>query len=420
MPRETLSGRGLAYWTDGKDERILYVTPGYRLIALEARTGNPIKSFGEDGVVDLKLNDDQKIDLETGEIGLASAPVVARDVIIIGAAFKNSGIPKSKTNNKGYVRGFDVRTGKRLWIFHTIPLKGEFGYDTWERGSAEYTGNAGAWTQMSVDEDLGLAYLPVELPTGDYYGGDRPGSNLFGETLVAVDLKTGKRKWHYQLVHHGMWDFDISCAPLLADINVDGRAVKAVAQATKQGFLYVFNRETGQPVWPIVERPVEVGNTPGEWYSPTQPFPTKPPAFSRNGVSTGRFDRFHSGTPRRSSPDRLEISHRARLHARSGEQAGRSDRNSRPGNCRRRGELGRQFLRSRYPHALRACLQCLPLALWADPPAIAGRVGSRLHQGHSGAEFRSGVRRWAKPDGKRSPAHQAAIWHDYRRQPRQG
>ncbi len=283
-PRD-VSGRGLAYWTDGKDERILYVTPGYRLIALEARTGNPIKSFGEDGVVDLKLNDDQKIDLETGEIGLASAPVVARDVIIIGAAFKNSGIPKSKTNNKGYVRGFDVRTGKRLWIFHTIPLKGEFGYDTWERGSAEYTGNAGAWTQMSVDEDLGLAYLPVELPTGDYYGGDRPGSNLFGETLVAVDLKTGKRKWHYQLVHHGMWDFDVSCAPLLADINVDGRAVKVVAQATKQGFLYVFNRETGQPVWPIVERPVEVGNTPGEWYSPTQPFPTKPPAFSRNGVS---------------------------------------------------------------------------------------------------------------------------------------
>ncbi len=280
-----VSGRGLAYWTDGKDERILYVTPGYRLIALEARTGNPIKSFGEDGVVDLKLNDDQKIDLETGEIGLASAPVVARDVIIIGAAFKNSGIPRSKTNNKGYVRGFDVRTGKRLWIFHTIPLKGEYGYDTWEKGSAEYTGNAGAWTQISVDEDLGLAYLPVELPTGDYYGGDRPGSNLFGETLVAVDLKTGKRKWHYQLVHHGMWDFDISCAPLLADINVDGRAVKVVAQATKQGFLYVFNRETGQPVWPIVERPVEVGNTPGEWYSPTQPFPTKPPAFSRNGVS---------------------------------------------------------------------------------------------------------------------------------------
>jgi quinoprotein glucose dehydrogenase len=280
-----LSGRGLAYWTDGKEERILYVTPGYRLIALDARTGNRITSFGEQGVVDLKLNDDQNIDLETSDIGLQSAPVVAKDVIIIGAAFENSGIPKSKHNNKGYVRGFDVRTGKRLWIFHTIPLKGEFGYDTWEKGSAEYTGNAGVWTQISVDEDLGLAYLPVELPTGDYYGGDRHGNGLFGETLVAVDLKTGKRKWHYQLVHHGMWDFDVSCAPLLADITVDGRTIKAVAQATKQGFLYVFNRETGQPIWPIVERPVEVGNTPGEWYSPTQPFPTKPPAFSRNSVS---------------------------------------------------------------------------------------------------------------------------------------
>ncbi|MGD0965743.1 MAG: PQQ-binding-like beta-propeller repeat protein [Candidatus Acidiferrales bacterium] len=283
-PRD-LSGRGLAYWTDGKQERILYVTPGYRLIALDAKTGNHIASFGENGVVDLKLNDDQNIDLETGEIGLESAPVVARDVVIIGAAFTNSGTPKSKHNNRGYVRGFDVRTGKRLWIFHTIPLKGEFGYDTWEKDSAEYTGNAGAWTQVSVDEDLGLAYLPVELPTGDYYGGDRPGNGLFGETLVAVDLKTGDRKWHYQLVHHGMWDFDISCAPLLADIRVDGRTIQAVAQASKQGFLYVFDRETGQPVWPIVERPVEVGHTPGEWYSPTQPFPTKPPAFSRNGVS---------------------------------------------------------------------------------------------------------------------------------------
>jgi quinoprotein glucose dehydrogenase len=283
-PRD-LSGRGLAYWTDGNQERILYVTPGYRLIALDAKTGNRAAGFGENGVVDLKLNDDQNIDLETGEIGLASAPVVAKDVIIIGAAFQNSGIPKSKSNNKGYVRGFDVRTGKRLWIFHTIPLKGEFGYDTWEKGSAEYTGNAGMWTQVSVDEQLGLAYLPIELPTGDYYGGDRPGKGLFGETLVAVDLKTGKRKWHYQLVHHGMWDFDISCAPLLADIIVAGRPIKAVAQATKQGFLYVFDRETGRPVWPIVERPVEVGTTPGEWYSPTQPFPAKPPAFSRNGVS---------------------------------------------------------------------------------------------------------------------------------------
>ena len=239
------------------------------------------------GAVDLKLNDDQTIlpDLTTGEIGLQSAPVVAKDTVIIGAAFREGMTPKSMRNNKGYVRGFDVRTGKRLWIFHTIPMKGEFGYDTWEKGSAEYTGNTGVWTQITVDEQLGLVYLPVESPTGDYYGGHRPGNNLFGESLVCVDLKTGQRKWHFQLVHHPLWDMDISSAPILADITVDGKPMKAVAQPTKQGFLYVFDRVTGKPVWPIPEQPVEEGNVPGEWYSPTQPIPTKPPAYSRNGVS---------------------------------------------------------------------------------------------------------------------------------------
>ena len=194
--------------------------------------------------------------------------------------------PRTMRNNKGYVRGFDVRTGKRLWIFHTIPLKGESGYDTWENGSAEYTGNTGVWTQITVDEQLGLVYLPVESPTGDYYGGHRPGTNLYGESLVCVDLKTGQRKWHYQLVHHPLWDMDISSAPMLADITVDGRAVKAVAQPTKQGFLYVLDRVSGKPVWPIPEQAVEKGNVPGEWYSPTQPIPSKPRAYSRNGCSS--------------------------------------------------------------------------------------------------------------------------------------
>jgi len=283
-PRQ-LSGRGLAYWTDGKEERVLYVTPGYRLICLDAKTGGLVKSFGKDGVVDLKLDDDQTIALIDGEIGLQSAPIVARDTIIIGAAFREGMTPKSMHNNKGYVRGFDVRTGKRLWIFHTIPMKSEPGYETWEKGSAEYTGNTGVWTQVTVDEQLGLVYLPVESPTGDYYGGHRPGNDLYGESLVCVDLKTGQRKWFYQLVHHPLWDMDISSAPLLADINVNGRAIKAVAQPTKQGILYVFDRVTGQPVWPIEERPVEKGNVEGEWYSPTQPFPTKPPPYSRNGVT---------------------------------------------------------------------------------------------------------------------------------------
>lgn len=294
-PRQ-LSGRGLAYWSDGVDERIFYVTPGFRLICLNAKTGQRVPSFGENGIVDLKLGDDQEIsdwnsnhewvpNTETGEIGIQSAPVVAGNTVIVGAAFREGMTPRSMRNNKGYARGFDVRTGKRLWIFHTIPKKGEFGYDTWDKGSAEYTGNTGVWSQVTVDEKLSLAYLPVESPTSDFYGGHRPGNNLFGETLVCVDLKTGERKWHFQLVHHPLWDMDISSAPILADITVDGKPVKAVAQPTKQGFLYMFDRVTGKPIWPMPEKPVEVGNVPGEWYSPTQPIPTKPPAYSRNGVS---------------------------------------------------------------------------------------------------------------------------------------
>jgi quinoprotein glucose dehydrogenase len=271
-PRQ-LSGRGLAYWTDGREERILYVTPGYRLVALDAKTGAPIANFGKSGVVDLKLEDDQVMDLITGEIGLHSTPIVAGNTVIIGAAHLSGGVPRGKSNEKGYVRGYDVKTGKRMWIFHTIPRPGEYGNDTWLNDSWSYTGNAGSWGQISVDEQLGMAYLPIELPTGDYYGGHRPGNNLFGESIVAVDLKTGQRKWHYQLVHHGIWDHDIPCAPILADITVNGRTIKALAQPTKQAFLYVFDRVTGKPIWPIEERPVEQGDVPGEWYAATQPFP---------------------------------------------------------------------------------------------------------------------------------------------------
>src|SRR5579863_6772784 len=290
-PRK-LSGRGLAYWTNGREERILYVTPGYRLIALDAKTGLPIPSFGKAGVVDLKLDDDQDIDLITGEVGLHAAPTVAGDTVIVGAAHLAGGVPKSKSNVKGYVRGFDVKTGKRLWIFHTIPKSGEFGYNTWENDSAEYTGNTGVWAQISVDEELGLVYLPVELPTGDYYGGHRPGNGLFGESIVAVDLKTGQRKWHYQLVHHGIWDWDIPCAPILVDFTLNGRVVKAVAQPTKQSILYVFDRATGQPIWPIEEKPVPQGDVPGEKYSPTQPIPSKPPAYGRTGTSVDELINF--------------------------------------------------------------------------------------------------------------------------------
>jgi len=287
-PRQ-LSGRGLSYWTDGKgDDRILYVTTGYRLVALNAKTGTRISSFGKDGIVDMKVGalvgKGEQIDLETGEIGLHSTPTVAKDVVIVGSSFREGLTVKTHNNTKGLVRAWDVRSGKLLWTFNTIPRPGEFGADTWEKESWAINGNTGVWSQITVDEEAGLVYLPVEDPTSDLYGGHRPGNNLFGDSLVCVDLKTGQRKWHYQIVHHPIWDLDMPAAPLLADINVNGKPIKAVAQATKQGFLFVFDRITGQPIWPIEEKPVPQTDVPGEKTSPTQPIPTKPPPYSRGGV----------------------------------------------------------------------------------------------------------------------------------------
>jgi quinoprotein glucose dehydrogenase len=279
-----LSGRGVAYWTDGQnDERIFFVTMGYQLVGLDAKTGYPLQDFGNQGIIDLKLDADQDIDPLSGEIGWNGAPVVAKNVVMVGSAHRPGGVPPSYRNIKGSARAFDVRTGNRQWMFRTIPKPGEFGNETWEENSWEYTGNTGIWTQFSVDDELGIVYLPVEAPTGDYFGGHRPGDNLFGESLVAVDVETGERIWHFQFVHHPIWDYDIPCAPILVDITVDGTPIKAVAQPTKQGWVYVFDRITGEPVWPIEERPVPQGNVPTEWYSPTQPFPTKPPPFERAG-----------------------------------------------------------------------------------------------------------------------------------------
>jgi quinoprotein glucose dehydrogenase len=285
-PRQ-LSGRGVAYWTDGRgDERILYNTTGYRLVALNAKTGQPIASFGNQGVVDLKSGAirgaDQQIDLESGEIGIHSTPTVAGNTVIIGAAFREGMTVNTHNNTKGLVRAFDVRTGKQLWRFNTIPRPGEFGNETWEENSWSYNGNTGVWTQISVDEELGLAYLPIETPTSDFYGGHRPGNNLFAESIVAVDLKTGQRRWHYQLVHHPIWNFDNCCASLLADVTVNGKPRKVLAQPSKLAWLYVLDRATGEPIWPIEEKEVPKSEVPGEKTSPTQPHPTKPPAYARN------------------------------------------------------------------------------------------------------------------------------------------
>ena len=280
------SGRGVAYWTDGVDARIILITPGYQMVSLDAASGVPDPRFGRGGIVDLKQGLDRAIDPLHDKIGSSSPPMVVGDVIVVGAALPQGSAPPTKEMPPGHVRGYDARTGERLWIFHTIPQPGEFGHETWEEDSWKYTGNAGVWTTFSADPELGYVYLPTELGTGDYYGGHRPGDNLFSNSLVCLDAATGERVWHYQLVHHGIWDYDLPAAPILADITVDGRAVKAVAQVTKQGFTYVFDRVTGEPVWPIEERPVAASAVAGERTAATQPHPTWPLPFDRQGVST--------------------------------------------------------------------------------------------------------------------------------------
>lgn len=284
VPRQN-SGRGVAYWSSpeiGKD-RVIYITPSFQLIALEAKTGHLVADFGENGVVDLKKG--LGVDTLTSTIGSTSPPIIVNGVIIMGASFPVGLAPASKNQVRGDIMGYDVKTGKQLWIFHTIPQKGEEGNETWEKDSWKYTGNAGAWAPLTADPELGYVYLPLEAATGDFYGGHRPGNNLFSQSLVCLDAKTGKKVWHYQLIHHDIWDYDLPAPPILADINVDGKPIKAVVQVTKQAFTFVFDRITGKPVWPIEERPVPQSDVKGEWTSPTQPFPTKPAAFDRQGYA---------------------------------------------------------------------------------------------------------------------------------------
>lgn len=276
------SGRGVAYWRDDDFERIYLISPGYHLVALDPKTGRPDPAFGSDGIVDLFEGLGRPVD---GGIGSSSPPIVSHGIIVVGAALLPGGAPPTKENPPGHVRGFDAHTGEQKWIFHTIPQPGDFGHETWENDSWSYTGNAAVWTLFAVDEELGLVYLPVEAATGDYYGGHRHGDNLFSQSLVCLDIETGERRWHFQMVHHGIWDWDPASPPILVDITVDGRPIKAVAQVTKQAFTYVFDRVTGAPVWPIEERSVDPTDVPGEWTAPTQPFPTKPPPFDRQGVS---------------------------------------------------------------------------------------------------------------------------------------
>ena len=269
--------RGVAYWTDGAEARII-AQRGEYLYALHPDTGEIFSDFGESGRVHLTIGL-----AEGARYRWGGAPTVVRDVVVLGQSMSDTF--QTKEAIRGDVRAFDVRTGDLRWVFHTIPQAGEYGTDSWADDSWQYSGHAPVWSLFSADEELGMVYMPVTSPTSDMYGGHRGGDNLYGQSLVAVDAETGERVWHFQTVHHGLWDYDPPAAPILMDINVDGREIKAVTQLTKQAFAFVFDRASGEPVWPIEERPVPQSGTPGEQTSLTQPFPTKPPAFDRQGAT---------------------------------------------------------------------------------------------------------------------------------------
>jgi quinoprotein glucose dehydrogenase len=328
-PRQ-FAGRGLAYWTDGSAERVIVVTPGYRLVSLDAKTGLPDPKFGSAGIVDLmeglnlpmvplavddsgpivitdaaparrarpgetwdpvkKIGADgtMGIDPALGQIANSSPAVVVGDVIVVGNSSVHGYYPIRAHNLPSYIRGFDARTGKQLWKFNLVPEPGEFGAETWQNGSkvgTEGVGKADPWATYSGDPELGLVYIPVGMPLNDHYGGHRPGNNLFGNSLVAIDVKTGKRRWHFQMVHHDVWNYDTPMAPSLMDVTINGQRRKVVAQTTKQGWMYVFDRVTGEPIWPIVETQVMKSEAPGEKTSPTQPIPSKPAPYAQQGLT---------------------------------------------------------------------------------------------------------------------------------------
>jgi len=281
------SGRGVSVWRNQDTTRLITITPGYQMVALDPVTGRPDPAFGVNGIVDLRQNLEERFEVDEPNmpVGSTSPAMIVGDVIVVGATFPTGASPPSPQMPAGNIRGYDVQSGELLWKFHTIPQGSEFGTETWRNNSNEYTGAAGSWSTLSADQERGIVYVPVEAATGDMYGGHRPGDNLFSQSLVALDAKTGERLWHFQLVHHDVWDYDPPTGPVLADLNVDGRSIPAAIQVTKQGMVYTFNRVTGEPVWPIVEQPVPQNGVPGEQLSATQPFPTRPAPFERLGLT---------------------------------------------------------------------------------------------------------------------------------------
>ena len=340
------AGRGVGYWTDGREERIFVVTTGFYLVALNAKTGTPVREFGVNGAVDLMKELNVDFD-HVSRIGNSSPPMVYRDTVIVPPALEEGFVPSSMRNTPGYVMAFDARTGKQKWAFHTVPKNGEPGAETWEQNSNTYTGNTGVWAPISVDPELGYAYLPVESPTNDYYGGHRLGSNLFANSVVCLDLETGKLIWHYQVTHHDIWNYDLPSAPALVNITVAGRPVKALVQLSKQGFAYVLDRVTGEPIWPIEERPVPASDVPGERAWPTQPHPTKPAPYEYQGYDRERPHRLHARASRRGDQNRQAVPARSPFHAAFGDQGKRHKGHLVQSRQYRRCALAGRRLRSR-------------------------------------------------------------------------
>ncbi|MDX1395705.1 MAG: PQQ-binding-like beta-propeller repeat protein [Gemmatimonadota bacterium] len=285
-------GKGVAYdEVDGRG-RIYVVTPAFFLHALDAETGRPVESFGKGGTIDLldDLGDwphthDEGIPMEIGYITNSSPPMIVNGVIVVGNSHEQGYYQTMKENVPGNILGYDTKTGEHLWTFNVIPQPGEFGHETWESDAWSYTGNVSAWAPMSADAELGLVYVVTDPPTIDFYGGFHPGDNLFSTSVIALDVATGERRWHFQFVHHDIWNYDTPTAPSLMDVTVDGERVPALVQTTKQSFAYALDRATGEPIWPIEERPVPQSDVPGEHTSATQPFPTRPAAYEMQGLT---------------------------------------------------------------------------------------------------------------------------------------
>ena len=278
-------GRGVAIWKSSEGTTVYVVTPGFQLVALDAQSGLPRTKFGKAGFVDLKALLSTRVDLDRAPIGSSSPPIVHGGVVVVGPAFSSGLRPNARGNIAGEILGIHAENGRRLWTFRTIPLRGDVGNHTWKEGSWRYTGNAGAWAPLTLDPRRGYLYVPVEAATSDLYGGHRPGDNLFSSSLVCLSLTTGRRVWHYQLVRHDVWDRDVPAAPILADVEINGLPREIVAQVTKQAYLYVLDRFTGVPIWPMTELAVQQSDVPGESLAPFQSVPTKPTAFDRQGIS---------------------------------------------------------------------------------------------------------------------------------------